>query len=152
MAAFGDLCEKKKESIIIVACCSIHQLQWIQMYICDVSEANFWSFWNLTQGVEGTGLAFIVFTEAITKMPVSPLWSILFFIMLFCLGLSSMFGNVEGVLVPLQDLKVVPSKWPKELITGKCFTRDKWSSPPSISNWYAKKCSATQTDLWASFS
>ncbi|XP_053106943.1 sodium-dependent neutral amino acid transporter B(0)AT1-like [Hemicordylus capensis] len=72
----------------------------------------------LTEGVEGTGLAFIVFTEAITKMPVSPLWSILFFIMLFCLGLSSMFGNMEGVLVPLQDLRIIPPKWPKELVTG----------------------------------
>ncbi|XP_054840937.1 sodium-dependent neutral amino acid transporter B(0)AT1 [Eublepharis macularius] len=72
----------------------------------------------LSDGVEGTGLAFIVFTEAITKMPVSPLWSILFFIMLFCLGLSSMFGNIEGVLVPLQDLNVIPKKWPKELVTG----------------------------------
>ncbi|XP_036394742.1 solute carrier family 6 member 19b [Megalops cyprinoides] len=72
----------------------------------------------LSEGVEGTGLAFIVFTEAITKMPVSPLWSILFFIMLFCLGLSSMFGNIEGVLVPLQDLKVFPKKWPKEAISG----------------------------------
>uniref|UniRef100_A0A8D0H5K7 Solute carrier family 6 member 19 n=1 Tax=Sphenodon punctatus TaxID=8508 RepID=A0A8D0H5K7_SPHPU len=72
----------------------------------------------LADGVEGTGLAFIVFTEAITKMPVSPLWSILFFIMLFCLGLSSMFGNLEGVLVPLQDLKIIPPKWPKELVTG----------------------------------
>lgn len=70
------------------------------------------------QGVEGTGLAFIVFTEAITKMPVSPLWSVLFFIMLFCLGLSSMFGNMEGVVVPLQDLKVIPTKWPKEVLTG----------------------------------
>lgn len=70
------------------------------------------------QGVEGTGLAFIVFTEAITKMPVSPLWSVLFFIMLFCLGLSSMFGNMEGVVVPLQDLKVIPEKWPKEVLTG----------------------------------
>ncbi|XP_060706278.1 sodium-dependent neutral amino acid transporter B(0)AT1-like [Hemiscyllium ocellatum] len=72
----------------------------------------------LNQGVEGTGLAFIVFTEAITKMPVSPLWSILFFVMLFCLGLSSMFGNIEGVLVPIQDMKIFPKKWPKELITG----------------------------------
>lgn len=71
------------------------------------------------QGVEGTGLAFIVFTEAITKMPVSPLWSVLFFIMLFCLGLSSMFGNMEGVVVPLQDLKVIPKTWPKELLTGR---------------------------------
>ncbi|XP_077165720.1 sodium-dependent neutral amino acid transporter B(0)AT1-like [Paroedura picta] len=72
----------------------------------------------LSDGVEGTGLAFIVFTEAITKMPVSPLWSILFFIMLFCLGLSSMFGNMEGVLVPLQELDVIPKKWPKELVTA----------------------------------
>ncbi|TNN78384.1 Solute carrier family 40 member 1 [Liparis tanakae] len=69
-------------------------------------------------GVEGTGLAFIVFTEAITKMPISPLWAVLFFIMLFCLGLSSMFGNIEGVLVPLQDLKVFPKTWPKEAVTG----------------------------------
>jgi SNF family Na+-dependent transporter len=74
----------------------------------------------LVQGVEGTGLAFIVFTEAITKMPVSPLWSVLFFIMLFCLGLSSMFGNTEGVVVPLQDLRILPQNWPKELITGVC--------------------------------
>lgn len=72
----------------------------------------------LSEGVEGTGLAFIVFTEAITKMPVSPLWAVLFFIMLFCLGLSSMFGNMEGVVVPLQDLKVIPKKWPKEVLTG----------------------------------
>ncbi|XP_063778731.1 sodium-dependent neutral amino acid transporter B(0)AT1 [Pseudophryne corroboree] len=72
----------------------------------------------LSQGVEGTGLAFIVFTEAITKMPISPLWSVLFFIMLFCLGLSSMFGNMEGVLVPLMDLKIIPKTWPKEVVTG----------------------------------
>ncbi|XP_018424354.1 PREDICTED: sodium-dependent neutral amino acid transporter B(0)AT1 [Nanorana parkeri] len=72
----------------------------------------------LSEGVEGTGLAFIVFTEAITKMPVSPLWSVLFFIMLFCLGLSSMFGNMEGVLVPLMDLKLIPKSWPKEAVTG----------------------------------
>lgn len=72
----------------------------------------------LLQGVEGTGLAFIVFTEAITKMPVSPLWAVLFFIMLFCLGLSTMFGNIEGVVVPLQDLKILPRSWPKEVFCG----------------------------------
>lgn len=68
--------------------------------------------------MEGTGLAFIVFTEAITKMPFAPLWAILFFIMLFCLGLSSMFGNIEGVLAPLQHLEVWPKSWPKEATTG----------------------------------
>ncbi|XP_067095054.1 solute carrier family 6 member 19b [Osmerus mordax] len=86
-------------------------LQGLNLKTCDLNTF-------LSEGVEGTGLAFIVFTEAITKMPVSQLWSILFFIMLFCLGLSSMFGNIEGVLVPLQDLKVFPKSWPKEAVTG----------------------------------
>ncbi|KAM8840980.1 sodium-dependent neutral amino acid transporter B(0)AT1-like isoform 2-T2 [Spinachia spinachia] len=72
----------------------------------------------LSEGVEGTGLAFIVFTEAITKMPGSPVWSVLFFVMLLCLGLSTLFGNIEGVVVPLKDLNVFPKKWPHEILTG----------------------------------
>ncbi|XP_069372749.1 sodium-dependent neutral amino acid transporter B(0)AT1-like [Paralichthys olivaceus] len=72
----------------------------------------------LSEGVEGTGLAFIVFTEAITKMPGSPIWSVLFFIMLLCLGISTLFGNIEGVVVPLRDLKMLPQKWPQEAVTG----------------------------------
>ncbi|XP_035765579.1 sodium-dependent neutral amino acid transporter B(0)AT1-like [Neolamprologus brichardi] len=76
----------------------------------------------LSEGVEGTGLAFIVFTEAITKMPGSPAWSVLFFIMLLCLGLSTLFGNTEGVIVPLKDLNLFPKKWPHEILTGAtCF-------------------------------
>ncbi|KAL4629752.1 sodium-dependent neutral amino acid transporter B(0)AT1-like [Arapaima gigas] len=86
-------------------------IQDLQLKTCDLNTF-------LSQGVEGTGLAFIVFTEAITKMPVSPLWSVLFFIMLFCLGLSTMFGNIEGVMIPLQDLNVIPKKWPKEVVTA----------------------------------
>ncbi|KAK9958216.1 hypothetical protein ABG768_012390 [Culter alburnus] len=86
-------------------------IQELQLKTCDLQTL-------LSEGVEGTGLAFIVFTEAITKMPISPLWSVLFFIMLFCLGLSTMFGNIEGVVVPLQDLNILPKKWPKELFTG----------------------------------
>ncbi|KAF7656806.1 hypothetical protein LDENG_00035780 [Lucifuga dentata] len=82
----------------------------------DLKSCNLRTF--LSDGVEGTGLAFIVFTEAITKMPVSPLWSVLFFIMLFCLGLSTMFGSVEGVVVPLLDLKIFPKNCPKEVLTG----------------------------------
>lgn len=77
--------------------------------------------WDLlVQGVEGTGLAFIVFTEAIIKMPISPLWAVLFFVMLFCLGLSTMFGNIEGVVAPLQDLNILPKTWPKEVFCGNC--------------------------------
>uniref|UniRef100_A0A8D3BGM8 Transporter n=1 Tax=Scophthalmus maximus TaxID=52904 RepID=A0A8D3BGM8_SCOMX len=72
----------------------------------------------LSEGVEGTGLAFIVFTEAITKMPGSPIWSVLFFLMLLCLGLSTLIGNIEGVVVPLRDLKMLPQNWPQEALTG----------------------------------
>ena len=72
----------------------------------------------LTQSASGTGLAFIVFTEAVISMPGSQVWAVLFFIMLFSLGLSSMFGNLEGVLAPLRDLKVVPKWMPPQLFTG----------------------------------
>ncbi|KAJ4928390.1 hypothetical protein JOQ06_016182 [Pogonophryne albipinna] len=76
----------------------------------------------LSEGVEGTGLAFIVFTEAITQMPGSPAWSVLFFVMLLCLGISTLFGNIEGVVVPLKDLNIIPKNWPQEAVTGvTCF-------------------------------
>uniref|UniRef100_A0A3B4AMW0 Uncharacterized protein n=1 Tax=Periophthalmus magnuspinnatus TaxID=409849 RepID=A0A3B4AMW0_9GOBI len=56
------------------------------------------------QGVEGPGLAFIVFTEAIINMPASPAWAVLFFIMLLCLGLSTLIGTFEGVIVPFTSM------------------------------------------------
>ncbi|KAM6935298.1 sodium-dependent neutral amino acid transporter B(0)AT3-like [Lycodopsis pacificus] len=77
----------------------------------------------LDQSVSGTGLAFIVFTEAVIEMPGAQVWAVLFFVMLFSLGLSSMFGNLEGVLTPLLDLHIIPSWIPKEIITGLiCLT------------------------------
>lgn len=72
----------------------------------------------LSEGVEGTGLAFVVFTEAIIKMPGAPAWAVLFFVMLMCLGVSSQFGTFEGVVVPLRDLNLFPKKWSQELLTG----------------------------------
>ena len=99
------------------------QVEYMKLKYILVARLLIHSLLVLVQGVEGTGLAFIVFTEAITKMPVSPVWSVLFFIMLFCLGLSSMFGNIEGVLVPLQDLGVFPKSWPKEAIAGEMRQR-----------------------------
>ncbi|XP_041868059.1 inactive sodium-dependent neutral amino acid transporter B(0)AT3 [Melanotaenia boesemani] len=72
----------------------------------------------LDQSASGTGLAFIVFTEAVIEMPASQVWAILFFVMLFSLGLSSMFGNIEGILTPLSELKLLPKWIPTELVTG----------------------------------
>lgn len=72
----------------------------------------------LDESASGTGLAFIVFTEAIIRMPASQVWAVLFFIMLMTLGMSSMFGNIEGVLTPLLDLNLLPKSVPKEILTG----------------------------------
>ncbi|KAK9513120.1 hypothetical protein VZT92_027991 [Zoarces viviparus] len=72
----------------------------------------------LDQSASGTGLAFIVFTEAVVEMPGSQIWAILFFVMLFTLGLSSMFGAIEGILRPIKDLKLMPKWMPNELRTA----------------------------------
>lgn len=73
----------------------------------------------ILQSASGPGLTFIAFTEAIVKMPASPLWSVLFFTMLLTLGLGSMFGTLEGVITPFYDMKIVP--WRKEIMTGRCL-------------------------------
>ncbi|MBV95634.1 Sodium- and chloride-dependent transporter XTRP3, partial [Eschrichtius robustus] len=71
-----------------------------------------------SSAVQGTGLAFIVYTEAIKNMEVSQLWSVLYFFMLLMLGIGSMLGNTAAILTPLTDSKVISSYLPKEAISG----------------------------------
>lgn len=67
----------------------------------------------------GPGLAFITFADAFLQMPVSPLWSALFFMMLILLGIDSQFGTLEGLIAPFYDNKWI--KMRKEIFTGnKC--------------------------------
>ncbi|GMT33325.1 hypothetical protein PFISCL1PPCAC_24622, partial [Pristionchus fissidentatus] len=48
-------------------------------------------------------LAFVAYPEAISHMPWPGVWSFLFFFMLFMLGISTMFGLVEGIITCLCD-------------------------------------------------
>ena len=54
-------------------------------------------------GVEGPGLVFVVYPEAIAMMKGSVIWSIIFFIMLITLGLDSTFGGLEAMITALCD-------------------------------------------------
>lgn len=53
--------------------------------------------------VGGTGLAFVVYPEGIAQMPISSLWSIMFFFMMMTLGFSSLFSITETVITGFAD-------------------------------------------------
>jgi len=70
----------------------------------------------------GTTLAFVVYPSAVDKLPVSPLWSILFFGMLITLGLDSEFALVETVTTCISDkFPVLRKKKALVIILYGCF-------------------------------
>ena len=60
-------------------------------------------------------------TEAITLLPGSPFWAVLFFTMLITLGVDSQFTGLEGLLTVLFDSKSL-AKIRKEILVGEYHT------------------------------
>ncbi|XP_052753527.1 sodium- and chloride-dependent glycine transporter 1-like [Galleria mellonella] len=71
---------------------------------------------------QGPGLAFVVYPEAVLQMPVARLWSILFFFMLYVLGIGSQFAGIEAINTAIVD------QWPHfrknywMVTAATCFT------------------------------
>ncbi|XP_019946754.2 sodium- and chloride-dependent transporter XTRP3A [Paralichthys olivaceus] len=81
-----------------------------KLEMCDLER-------ELDSAVEGPGLAFIVYSEAIKNMPLPQLWSVLYFSMLLLLGMGSMLGNITAIITPLRDFKAT-SRISSELFNG----------------------------------
>uniref|UniRef100_A0A8D8PZB4 Transporter n=2 Tax=Cacopsylla melanoneura TaxID=428564 RepID=A0A8D8PZB4_9HEMI len=82
----------------------------MDLQICSLDQ-------QLNQAAEGTGLAFIVFTQAIVELPGAPFWSMIFFMMLLSLGLGSQIGILEGVLCTIFDIEIF-KRVRKPILTG----------------------------------
>ncbi|XP_052757826.1 sodium- and chloride-dependent glycine transporter 2-like isoform X2 [Galleria mellonella] len=51
----------------------------------------------------GPGLAFVTYPAAVTMMPAPNFWAVTFFVMLFFLGIDSMFVTIEAVIAGILD-------------------------------------------------
>ncbi|XP_040568895.1 sodium-dependent neutral amino acid transporter B(0)AT3 [Lepeophtheirus salmonis] len=103
-----------EESIVTLYSSETGETQNMTWPICDLER-------ELDKSASGTGLAFILFTEAVNQFPMGNLWAIMFFLMLFTLGLDSQFGTLQGVVQGIADIKICPNVR-KEIITGVICT------------------------------
>lgn len=61
----------------------------------------------------GAGLAFVVYPDIVTSFPLSPVWAVLFFLMLLMLGFGTMIAEVNCLYTSVLD------KWPMTLRVGR---------------------------------
>ncbi|KAF2894050.1 hypothetical protein ILUMI_12120, partial [Ignelater luminosus] len=74
-----------------------------------------------TVATGGPGLAFVTYPEAITMLPWPHVWAVLFFIMLFLLGLDSCFVQIEAIISSVIDEYPFLMKRKQLVAFASCF-------------------------------
>lgn len=67
--------------------------------------------------MQGPGLAYVAFSQAVSLFPGSSFWAIIFFMALVITGMGTMITLLEGIVLPLQNNNPTLSKHPK-LVPG----------------------------------
>lgn len=94
----------------------------------------------------GPGLAFITFPEALAQLPLPQLWAVMFFFMLYLLGLDSEFALIETVLTSFYDFFPKAKRfksWLVFLLCSSCFLM----SLPCVSYSGIKQTSQTKPKI-----
>ncbi|KAK5646532.1 hypothetical protein RI129_004996 [Pyrocoelia pectoralis] len=73
-----------------------------------------------TVATGGPGLAFVTYPEAITMLPWSNFWAVMFFLMLFLLGLDTCFVQIEAIISSIIDEYPSLQKHKKLVTLGSC--------------------------------
>ncbi|XP_019564348.2 sodium- and chloride-dependent glycine transporter 1 [Aedes albopictus] len=103
-----------------------------------------------TVATGGPGLAFITYPEAIAMLPFPQLWASLFFLMLFFLGIDSMFVQIETIISSVLDEFPTLRKSKRWITLGVCLLLVLLSSPCTMEggmylvqlfDWYAASIS-----------
>ncbi|KAH7700076.1 CRE-SNF-5 protein, partial [Aphelenchoides avenae] len=68
----------------------------------------------------GTSLAFVAYPEALSRMAVSWLWALLFFVMILLLGVSTQFGFAECICTALHDQFPLLRAHKAKTVAGVC--------------------------------
>lgn len=76
---------------------------------------------QVLKGESDLGLAFVTYPEALSRISFVPqLWSVLFFLMLFLLGLGTGVGDVQAVTTVLSDQFPALTKWRSHMSVFFC--------------------------------
>ncbi|XP_055642912.1 sodium- and chloride-dependent glycine transporter 2 isoform X2 [Toxorhynchites rutilus septentrionalis] len=70
----------------------------------------------------GPGLAFVTYPEAIGMLPLPQLWACLFFLMLFLLGVDTMFVQTEAIISSVLDVYPWLRASKRWITLGSCFS------------------------------